>query len=224
MNKKFNGGKLALVGSIIGAALLVTAGVAPASAAEPVPAGLQVATDGTAVLNLPASTTDPKVDQVAAELESSGAIEEMSETHSFDYGAAVASGVSVETANDWAQGVAIAGGAVSNAPASLETSLPSAVASRAACRGVNKLWSDAFGSHVKLDSCNTIKLVAALQSGAGATAVLAVLAGAGFGASTGALAAIVPSIIQYSAWSVDACSKNGTGVELVLGGIICWAQ
>jgi hypothetical protein len=34
----------------------------------------------------------------------------------------------------------------------------------------------------------------------------------------------VPALMQYSAWSIDACSKNGTGVELALSGFICWAQ
>lgn len=46
-------------------------------------------------------------------------------------------------------------------------------------------------------------------------------AGAGL---VGGGVAIAGAIFSYSAWSIDQCSRNGTGVELLLAGFVCWAQ
>jgi len=93
----------------------------------------------------------------------------------------------------------------------------------AACRGENKIWTDYLGGHARFSSCVTPKLVSALQAGVGATALAATIATAAT-LGVAAVSAIVPALLQYSAWSIDACSKNGTGVELVFASFICWAQ
>lgn len=46
-------------------------------------------------------------------------------------------------------------------------------------------------------------------------------AGAGF---AGGGVAIAGAIFSYSSWSIDQCSKNGSGVELLFAGFVCWAQ
>lgn len=107
------------------------------------------------------------------------------------------------------------------APDSVEDASPEA--SPAACRGINKMWSDWLGWHAKLDSCATKQVIDALRSGAAATTVAAIIITA-TGGPVGAVAAIMPALLTWSAASIEACSRNGTGVEVAFSGFVCWAQ
>ena len=141
----------------------------------------------------------------------------------FDYTRAVALGADAQVAVEWARGVVLAGGRVSGLPDSARVGLPLQPQSRAACRGANAMWSDWLGWHARLDSCNTLRVVDALRSGAGATTVASIIITAA-GGPIGAVSAIMPALLTWSAASVEACSRNGTGVEVAFAGFICWAQ
>lgn len=151
-------------------------------------------------------------------------IEKSTKDGIFDYSVAVQNGVDANVAREWAQGVYAAGGVVAGAPADLAASAKASPRStRAVCRGQNKIWTDILGVHARLSSCVVPKVVSALQAGAGAATLAATIATAA-SLGVGAVTAIVPAVMHYSAWSIDACSKNGTGVELALSGFVCWAQ
>lgn len=137
----------------------------------------------------------------------------------FDYAAAVTAGVPDEMAANYARGVTGSGGVVVNAPAGVITRTDL----RAACRGQNKVWVD-FATHIRINSCVTPKVVAALGVPGGLATVAGLVggfAGAGF---AGGGVAIAGAIFSYSSWSIDQCSKNGSGVELLFAGFVCWAQ
>ncbi len=85
------------------------------------------------------------------------------------------------------------------------------------------MWTDWLGGHAKFSSCVVPQLVSALQAGVGATALAATIAAAA-SLGVGAVTAIVPALMQYSVWSIQACAANGTGVELAFAGFVCWAQ
>jgi hypothetical protein len=150
------------------------------------------------------------------------AIERASAAGVFDYPAALALGVDEHVATEWAQGVILAGGRVTGLPDVARPSLPQQQV-RAACRGANGMWSDWLGWHARLDSCNTKRVIDALRSGAGATTVASIIVTAA-GGPIGAVSAIMPALLTWSAGSIEACSRNGTGVEVAFAGFICWAQ
>ncbi|QIZ98982.1 hypothetical protein [Leifsonia sp. PS1209] len=133
----------------------------------------------------------------------------------FDFAAALRSGVPNELARDYARGVAIGGGHVVND----NGEFPSQVSARATCRGQNAFWYDWIGYHFKLDSCITPKVVKAIAGTAGVAGVLGALSAA-FPPTSLPLVA-VGAVAAYSAWSIDQCSKNGTGVEMSLAGFVC---
>ncbi len=82
--------------------------------------------------------------------------------------------------------------------------------------GVNKLSFHWWGVELALDSYWTNKLIAAINAGAGAAAIAAVLAGAGVISSPGAIPAGVASgILWVGASAIQFCS-NENGVELYL--------
>ncbi|QIZ97975.1 hypothetical protein [Leifsonia sp. PS1209] len=139
----------------------------------------------------------------------------------FDFALAIDAGVPNDIATSWAEGVADTGGIVVNAgPRSFPTH-----ASRAACRGESRVWIDIWGTHVRLNSCVTPTVVTALQGGANAAYIAAAIGGlSGIGAIAGGAIALGGAIGNYSAWSIEQCSRNGTGVELALAGFVCWAQ
>lgn len=96
---------------------------------------------------------------------------------------------------------------------------------RAACRGESRVWIDIWGTHVRLNSCVTPTVVTAIQGGSNAAYIAAAIGGlSGVGAIAGGAIALAGAIGNYSAWSIDQCSRNGTGVELALAGFVCWAQ
>lgn len=206
----------------------VAAVAAPADA-SPSAASAVGSDSGTTVPVIPdaesaASLPSAQQAELAALSSSSAAIEEATANGEFDYALAVRSGADETVAREWAQGVQLAGGAVRNAPNPTSlTQMPVRIAALAACRGQNRIWTDYLGGHARFSSCVVPKAVAALQAGVGATALAATIATA---ASMGvaAVSAIVPALLQYSVWSIDACSKNGTGVELAFAGFVCWAQ
>lgn len=136
----------------------------------------------------------------------------------FDLAGAIGNGVPRELARDFAQGVAIGGGHVVND----NGEFPSRLSARATCRGQNAFWYDWIGYHFKLDSCITPKVVNAIAGTAGVAGVLGALSAA-FPPTSLPLVA-VGAVAAYSAWSIDQCSRNGTGVEMSLAGFVCWAQ
>lgn len=140
----------------------------------------------------------------------------------FDYGSAKASGVSELMASNWARGVILAGGQVVGAP-DLAQPTSSEPNSSGGCRGVNKMWSDWLGWHAKLNSCTTKQVIDALRVGVPATTVASLIVTACAG-PIGAVSAIMPALLTWSASSIEACSRNGTGVEVAFAGFVCWAQ
>jgi hypothetical protein len=198
----------------------------PAHAAENAPRSIELAADGSAAIDIDATAApDPSADHDLEALAlAAPAIESSSQGGVFDLSAAIAAGARMEVATEWAEGVALAGGRVVNVPAGVSLATPTALPpTPRACRGQNKIWTDYLGGHARFSSCVVPKLIAALQAGVGATALAATIATAA-SMGVGAVSAIVPAVMQYSVWSIDACSKNGTGVELAFAGFICWAQ
>jgi hypothetical protein len=144
----------------------------------------------------------------------------VSGVRTFDFGKALASGVPTDLASGWASGIASTGGRVINAGDRVfET------ATVLGCRGEWRVWIDGWGTHVRLDSCITPKVVTALQGVGNAAFIAAAIGGmSGIGAIPGGAIALAGAMLNYSAWSIDQCSKNGTGVELAYAGFVCWAQ
>lgn len=208
---------------------LTLVGMAATPAHSAPVAAIELTTDGTLEVSssvAPAAALSPDtqadLDRLAA---SAAVIEQATSDGGFDYASAVANGAGDTIAREWAEGVILGGGNVLNAPegTSPSTATPPQVSVFAACRGQNRIWTDYLGGHARFSSCAVPKVVSALQAGVGATALAATIATA---ASLGvaAVSAIVPALLQYSTWSIDACSKNGTGVELAFAGFVCWAQ
>lgn len=139
----------------------------------------------------------------------------------FDYSLAITGGVPTTLATEWAQGYALGGGTITNLAAGI--TLPNALPDVKSCRGSNAIWTDWLGGHAKFSSCATRAYVTALQGGAAGTTVAAAIAAAST-LTVGALMGIIPALMAYAAWSIDACSKNGTGIEMAFAGVVCWAQ
>ena len=135
----------------------------------------------------------------------------------FYFNEAIAAGVPEAMAREWAQGYALGGGIV------VGVKEPVSISARAVCRGANQIWTDWLGGHAKFSSCAVPKVTSALQAGVGATAAAAAIAAAA-SLGVGAVTAIIPALMQYSVWSIQACAANGTGVELAFAGWVCWAQ
>ncbi len=159
--------------------------------------------------------------EVTAEMDAlrvhSTALDGATRNGTFYFDEAIEAGVPEDMAREWAHGYALGGGMV------VGVKEPVTISARAACRGTNQIWADWLGAHAKFSSCVVPKVTSALQSGVGATAFAAGIAAAA-SLGVGAVTAIVPALMQYSVWSIQACAANGTGVELAFAGFVCWAQ
>ncbi|QIZ99578.1 hypothetical protein [Leifsonia sp. PS1209] len=145
----------------------------------------------------------------------------------FDYARAVASGVPDGLVRDYATGVILGSGRVEAAPADFHIDargLSSSMLERGSCRGQNSWWIDIWGNHIRMDSCITARVVIALTGGAGAAAIAAILTSLAGAVFAGGAVALGGALAGYSAWSMDQCSKNGTGIEAAMAGFVCWAQ
>jgi hypothetical protein len=209
--------KFRSIGATIAAVALLTIALPHAANAAPVDEGTTV--------DITAPGSDQLSPEIQTQIDELAANERLIDSASsraagiltFDLGAALASGVPMDLARDYAQGVAIGGGQVVN-----DGEFRLSISARAACKGQNKFWSDWIGYHFKLDSCITPKVVTAIAGGAGVAGLAGTLSAA-FPPVALPLAAI-GAVYAYSAWSIDQCSKNGTGIEMSLAGFLCWAQ
>ena len=107
-------------------------------------------------------------------------------------------------------------------PASIAASVPPIPTALATCRGANQIWTDYLGGHFRFSSCLVQKVIGALSVGAAAATVASIIAA--YIAAPAAISAIIPALMGWSAASLGACAQNGTGVEGLLAGLICWAQ
>ncbi len=96
------------------------------------------------------------------------------------------------------------------------------VAIKAHCVGKNNHSVQWFGNQLKLDSCNTTRLLAV--AGFGSAAIVGILAITGVGAPVaGAIAIVLGAVVGALSW----CSANGTGIiidESWAGAAWCAAQ
>ena len=117
--------------------------------------------------------------------------------------------------------------AVQVAPAITQTAAKATLAKalKAKCEGKNNSSIQWFGHQLKLDSCNTTRLVAALAVGAGGAGVVAaILAITGVGA---AVAGVIAGVLGGLGGVVAFCGANGNGViidESWAGAMWCAGQ
>jgi hypothetical protein len=145
----------------------------------------------------------------------------------FDYAAAVRSGVAVQVATDFATGITAGGGVAINAPAT--ASAPSALLQKTAaasnCQGRNGYSTYWWGTQIRLDSCNTNVVVNALWGGVGVSALAGILSSeTGVGAVAGGVAA---AILTIGAAGLGICGSWGTGTyinQVWASAPGCWAQ
>ncbi|MGJ4845135.1 hypothetical protein [Leifsonia sp. Le1] len=139
----------------------------------------------------------------------------------FDFAAALSAGAPLDLAREWSVGIQVIGGEILNAPPGIVEPMAPTLLPRA-CSGQSRWWVDAWGTHVRLDSCATRTAISVLQGSSSAAALAAALGG--FAPLVGMPFGIYAGMAGYSAWSIEQCSRNGTGVELALAGFVCWAQ
>lgn len=128
---------------------------------------------------------------------------------SFDFSGALESGVPEAVAVDFARGVVTAGGVVESAPILIE---PFAGASARACSGQNSITPQWYGNQVQLDSCMTNRVLGALNSGAGAAGIAAILSSAA--APIAAVAGVLAGVLVVMSGAVGICSADGNGFVL----------
>lgn len=200
------------------AAALTGVATAPANAAEP---RVTTAADGSVAIDIPSgATAGHEVDANQLALVDT-AVDESSKT--FDYKKALAAGADAQFAAEYALGYSASGGTVLNAPAGAHAA-KNLVSPMAKCKGQNKIWSDWIGFHYRLDSCLVQRVIALEAEGAGAAAIAGAIGGAVSAGGTALAGAVAGALLAMGSAGLAACAVNGTGVEGVGTGVICWAQ
>jgi len=146
----------------------------------------------------------------------------------FDYDAAVKSGVSKATAEEFASGIVAGGGSVIHAPVSVTiapASLGAVATAMSNCQGRDGFSTYWWGTQIQLDSCAANVVMNAMWGGAGVAAIAGIISSeTGVGGAAGAVAAAAFTI---GAAGLGVCSAWGTGIYInqVWGAVPgCWAQ
>jgi hypothetical protein len=137
-------------------------------------------------------------------------------TMQFDAAAAIRMGGDPDIVQDVATGVLAGGGTVTGIrirAAAVRTiaNLARTTAAKSSCAGKTNISGQWFGLQIKLNSCDTNRLVAAMTGGGGIGAIITVLASSGIGTVAAGVAA---GILAIGAGIVGWCAANGRGVIL----------
>jgi hypothetical protein len=134
----------------------------------------------------------------------------------FDAARALALGARPETVREVATGIVAAGGTVSGVSVDASAVRVAREAVQlSSCVGVNDYSTQWFGHQLKLDSCNTSRLIGALAVGAGAAGIAALIT-----AWTGAgpvVAGVIAGVLTIGGGAIAICAADGDGLILDQG-------
>lgn len=143
----------------------------------------------------------------------------------FDYEGAIAAGVDMGGADDFAYGIELAGGYAAGYTAVSQPESLQASVMAASCPGVNGVKSMWYGYQLLMDSCRTT-LIANLVLGGAAAATLTALIMSWTG--VGAVAAgVIAAALGIVGAGLSACNSWGQGIGvnvLWTGQPWCWTQ